>query len=208
MLNQFSHVQLCATLRTVAHQVPLFMGFSRQEYWSGLPCPPPGNLPDPGIKPTSLMSTALVGGLFTTSVTWEAQINTNKEINKVTGTMSCDKSKLHLSQHELRHLRSVTRVLSQQKHFVPACAQASSDHSLFLRTIQSESKPRGSGCRFTRNMPWLETNECARQSSTKPEKGKNCLCSGAQLPFPLQSPCVPLLITSKLPHTLRHFFLL
>ena len=78
MLNQFSHVQLCATLRTVAHQAPLFMGFSRQEYWSGLPCPPPGNLPDPGIKPASLMSTALVGGFFTTSVTWEAQINTNK----------------------------------------------------------------------------------------------------------------------------------
>ena len=39
-----------ATPRTVAHQAPLSMGFSRQEYWSGLPCPPPGDLPDPGIK--------------------------------------------------------------------------------------------------------------------------------------------------------------
>ena len=43
-----------ATLWTIAHQTPLSMGFSRQEYWSGLPCPPPGNLPDPVIKPTSL----------------------------------------------------------------------------------------------------------------------------------------------------------
>ena len=42
-----------ATLWTVAHRAPLPMGFSRQEYWSGLPCPPPGDLPDPGIKPES-----------------------------------------------------------------------------------------------------------------------------------------------------------
>ena len=48
------------------------MGFSRQEYWSGLPCPPPGDLPDPGMEPTSLTSPALAGGLFTTSATWEA----------------------------------------------------------------------------------------------------------------------------------------
>ena len=48
------------------------MGFSRQEHWSGLPCPPPGELPDPGIKPVSLMSPSLAGGFFTTSATWEA----------------------------------------------------------------------------------------------------------------------------------------
>ena len=56
---------------TVAHQAPLSMGLSRQEYWSGLPCPPPGDLPDPGIEPASLMSPALGGGFFTTSTTWE-----------------------------------------------------------------------------------------------------------------------------------------
>ena len=50
-LVQFSHVQLFATPWTVACQAPLFMEFSRQEYCSGLPCPPPGDLPDPGIKP-------------------------------------------------------------------------------------------------------------------------------------------------------------
>ena len=49
------------------------MGFSRQEYWSGLPCPPQGDLPDPGIEPASLMSPVLAGGIFTTCATWEAQ---------------------------------------------------------------------------------------------------------------------------------------
>ena len=47
------------------------MGFSSQEYWSGLPCSPPGGLPDPGIEPTSLESPALAGEVFTTSATWE-----------------------------------------------------------------------------------------------------------------------------------------
>ena len=49
-----SCVRPFATLWTVACQAPLSMGFSRQEHWTGLPCPPPGDLPDPGIKPTSL----------------------------------------------------------------------------------------------------------------------------------------------------------
>jgi len=49
------------------------MGFSRQEYWSGLPCPPPGDLPDPAIEPTTITSPALAGRFFTTSATWEAK---------------------------------------------------------------------------------------------------------------------------------------
>ena len=52
--NCFSCVWLFAALWTVTHQAPLSMGFSRQDYWSGLPCPPPGNLPDPVIKLASL----------------------------------------------------------------------------------------------------------------------------------------------------------
>ena len=48
-----SRVRLFVTTWTVAHQAPLFMGFSRHEYWSGLPCPPPGELPIPGIDPRS-----------------------------------------------------------------------------------------------------------------------------------------------------------
>ena len=50
------------------------MGFSRQEYQSGLPCPPLGNLPDPRIELASLTSPALASGLFTTSTTWEARV--------------------------------------------------------------------------------------------------------------------------------------
>ena len=52
-VKSLSHVQLFATPWTVAHQAPLSMGFSRQEYWSGLPFPSPGDLPNPGIKPRS-----------------------------------------------------------------------------------------------------------------------------------------------------------
>ena len=53
VLSHFSHVQLFATLWTIACQAPLCMGFSRQEYWSGLPCPPLGDLLGPGIEPMS-----------------------------------------------------------------------------------------------------------------------------------------------------------
>ena len=52
MLSYFSHVQLFETLWTVAHQAPLSVGFSRQEYQSGLLCPPPGDISKPGVKPT------------------------------------------------------------------------------------------------------------------------------------------------------------
>ena len=71
-----SCVRLFAILWTVAHQAPLSMGYSRQEHWSGLTFPPPGDLPDPGIKPTSLMSPALASGflfyfIFYHCATWK-----------------------------------------------------------------------------------------------------------------------------------------
>ena len=75
MLNCSSHIQLFVTLWTVACQAPLSMGFSRQEYWSGLPYPPPEDLPDPEIKPASPKSPALAGGFFTTSTSWEAPVS-------------------------------------------------------------------------------------------------------------------------------------
>ena len=68
MISRFSHVQLFVMLWTVAHQASLSIGFSSQEYWNGLPYPSPGDLPDPGIEPTS---PALAGGFFTTSATWD-----------------------------------------------------------------------------------------------------------------------------------------
>ena len=59
MLILFSRVQLFATPWTVPRQIPLSLGFSRQEYWSGLPCPPPGDLHDPGLEPMSPAALAL-----------------------------------------------------------------------------------------------------------------------------------------------------
>ena len=66
MLSHFSRVRF---LYDSVDSLPLSVGFSRQEYWSELPCPPPGNLPDPG---TERASPALAGGFFTTSTMWEA----------------------------------------------------------------------------------------------------------------------------------------
>ena len=76
MLSCFSRIQLFVTLWTVAHQAPLFMGFSKQEYWSWLPCPSPGDFPYAGIEPVSIASSALAAGFFTTSATWGAQPHT------------------------------------------------------------------------------------------------------------------------------------
>ena len=56
LLSRFSHVQLFVMLWTVTHKAPRSKGFSRQEYWSGLPCPSPGDLADSGAEPTSLAS--------------------------------------------------------------------------------------------------------------------------------------------------------
>ena len=72
MLSCFRGVPLFSTLWTVSHQTPLSMRFSRQEYWSGLPCHSPGNLSNPGIEPVFLMSPALAAKFFTISTTWEA----------------------------------------------------------------------------------------------------------------------------------------
>ena len=64
-----------ATLWTIALQAPLSMGFPRQEYWSGLPFPSPGDLPDPGIESVTLVSPALAGGFLTISATWERPLS-------------------------------------------------------------------------------------------------------------------------------------
>ena len=69
------HAQSCRPFVapwTIACQAPQSMELFRQEYWRGLPCPPPGDFPDPGIEPSSLASPAVAGGLLTTSATWEA----------------------------------------------------------------------------------------------------------------------------------------
>ena len=72
VLSCFSCAQLFAAPWTVGRQAPLSMGFSRKEYWSELLFPLPGHLPDPGMKPTSLMPPALAGRFSTTSASWGA----------------------------------------------------------------------------------------------------------------------------------------
>ena len=73
-LSCFNHVQLFVTLWTITCQASLSMEFSRQEYWKGLPFPSLGDLSNPGIKPASLVSPALAGGFFTTSVYGEGRL--------------------------------------------------------------------------------------------------------------------------------------
>ena len=75
--------RLFATPWTVACQAPLFMGFSRQEYWSGLPCPPPGDPPNPGIRPRSLISPALAGGFFTTELPGKLSTSITKLVKSI-----------------------------------------------------------------------------------------------------------------------------
>ena len=82
VLNCFSYVLLFVTPWTVACQVPVSMGFPRQESQSGLPFPSPEDLPHPGIEPTSLISPALLGTYVTTSTTWEVLIGIKCTINE------------------------------------------------------------------------------------------------------------------------------
>ena len=82
-------LQWCLTLGDpmdcVAHQAPLSKGFSRQDYWSGQPCPPPGDLPDPGIELMFLMSPALAGGFFTTSAIGKPRFSLQYNIKDMDG---------------------------------------------------------------------------------------------------------------------------
>ena len=88
VLSHFSPAQLSATPWTLAHQEPLSMGFFRQKYWSGLLYPPPGDLPDPGIKPTvPKVSCPFTSRFFTTSTTWEAHIITVQDQFLPIGTL-------------------------------------------------------------------------------------------------------------------------
>ena len=78
-----SRIRLCVILWTVASQIPLSMGFSRQEHWTGLLCPLLGDLPNEGIETLSLMSLALAGRFFTTSATMEAPISEVIQLSSV-----------------------------------------------------------------------------------------------------------------------------
>ena len=89
LLSHFSRVWLFETLWTVACQAPLYMGILQAEYWSGLPCPPPGDFPNLEMEPTSLMSPELAGVYFTTSATWEALIQDTAVAAAAKSLQSC-----------------------------------------------------------------------------------------------------------------------
>ena len=116
MLSCCGRVWLSVILWAVAHQAPLSMEFSRQEYWSGLPCPPPGDLPDPGIKPVSLMSPALAAGFFTNSATWEAP--KNGPSSQITGKKQAYSISRRDSAEKPTNQGTSTFFLLFRKHFI------------------------------------------------------------------------------------------
>ena len=111
-------LQSCPTLWIVAHQAPLSMEFSRQEYWIGLPFPPPGDLPDPGIEPSSpVLSSALEGGFFFFFLTTEP----SRSYRKVSFLLSTQDffhftNKMNQSQEDGSRILKLKRTLS--KYFV------------------------------------------------------------------------------------------
>ena len=82
VLSHLSFVFVFRPLWNLMDRLLCLWGFSRQEYWSGLLCSPPGDFPEPGIKPKSLTSPALEDRFFTTSATWEALVSSNWSSNK------------------------------------------------------------------------------------------------------------------------------
>ena len=122
-------LQSCPTfvpLWTVARRLLYPWGFSRQEYWSRLPCPSPGDLPNPGIKPLSLMSPALADRFFTPSATWEAPC-IGKQILIHCPTREFLFNPLFLSSYTIKWDLSTTRVaVRHSKTLEPALAQFNS----------------------------------------------------------------------------------
>ena len=98
-----SHIQLFVILWTVARQSPLSMEFSKQEYWSGLPFPIPGDLPDPGIEPTSPLFPSLAGRFFTTAPPRKHLI-----VTKI-------REPLHLNDHMLTWLQIMEHLIIIQR---------------------------------------------------------------------------------------------
>ena len=88
MLSHFSHVWQFVISGTVAHQAPLSMDFSRHEYWSGMPFPTPGDLPNPGTEPLSITSPSLAGGFFTAS----------RHLGSHQGTLSVTKKYIYVNK--------------------------------------------------------------------------------------------------------------
>ena len=107
MLSCFSRVRIPESLWTIAYQALLSSGFSSQEHWSGLPCPPPGALPDQRIESTPLIPPALADRFFTTSTTWKTP-KTHTCTHIYTGTHTPTYSYTHIPTHTHRHVNTHT----------------------------------------------------------------------------------------------------
>ena len=109
--------------QTVAHQPPLSIGFSRQEYWTGLPFPPLEDLPDPGIEPTSLVSSALAGRFFSSSASWEAKVD-YKSMSRI--SIYC----LHLTLFNSKLIKGVEHL----REYRELATQSGNKYYISLRT--------------------------------------------------------------------------
>ena len=111
LLSHFSHIQLCTTLWTVACQAPLYMGFSRQEYWNGLPFPSPGIVPNPELEP---MFPALAGRFFTTYSTCEAWFNVLESTKyfrlRITYFLNCCKNKANWKIKKILQMHNILKM--------------------------------------------------------------------------------------------------
>ena len=138
VLSHFSCVRLCETLGIVTCQDPLSMEFSRQEYWSRLPCPPPGDLPYPGIKSHLLRLSALAGRFFAISATWEAQVESVGHFKKSDFPGECS----------LVDQQWANDMYLKKAFWTPSPERFQTTPSSFLITTSKESTPKEN--RFTR----------------------------------------------------------
>ena len=149
MLSRFGRVRLFVTPWTVARLAPLSMGFSRQEYWSELPCPPPGDLSHPGIEPASLTSPALAGGFFTSSANQKAlamHLPVWKDVILLWKTdFQSPPSSAHLFYHPfpsaLSHLSISLEATLLIAHWVPSTWNSSLLSSWFMPTHPWRQSP-------------------------------------------------------------------
>ena len=139
--RSLSHVQLCATPWTVASQAPLSIGFSRQEYWSELPFPSPGNLPDAGVEPGCSEAPALQADSLSLSHPESPQANTQRPI------WLRAKRIWVLTRKDLKQTTHVSSLLSTPNVFKHVCSrhESSGDLSAWSRA-GAVSTPAGGGC--------------------------------------------------------------
>ena len=145
LLGLLSRVLLFATPWTVAHQAPLSMGFSRQEYCSGLPCPPPGDLPDPVMEPASLTFPALASRIFTTEPGWKGPVKPPGPLQNEPGDPpSCTHQNLALACECIAQKRAFLQsVHPKRKLFCRQGPQGSAKASFLREVAQCSGQGKG-----------------------------------------------------------------